>query len=206
MTKRGGRLLASAALMVGLTAGSARAQTPAQLNYAGRGTELGGAVGAARSSSDTGLTVIGTADWDITRWMTIEAAGGWFARGAGVNGVSADIGALVNLVPKRRATPYIGLAFGLYRATIDAGNADVPAFYAGRMQNQAAGAASLRTFTDPAWRFSAGVDVIRRRDISVRPEAAVVVVHRRGATDTITTFGVRLGFVFEDHPVTPSTR
>jgi hypothetical protein len=48
--------------------------------------------------------------------------------------------------------------------------------------------------------------VIRHRNISIRPEASVILVHRNGATETITTVGVRLGYVFEDHPVTPSVR
>jgi len=65
---------------------------------------------------------------------------------------------------------------------------------------------SVRTFTDPAWRMAAGVDIIRRRNLSIRPEASMTLVDRNGATDTIATFGIRLGWIFEDHPVTPSVR
>jgi hypothetical protein len=198
--------LGRALLLVSLTAASAAAQTPAQLNPVGRGTELGGSVGAAHTGSDTALVLTGTADWRITRWVTIEAAGGWFARGADMNGISADVGALVNVVPKRRTTPYVGLAFGLYRTMIEPGATDVPAFYGRRMHRNATGAAAPRTFTDPAWRLSAGVDFIRHRNISVRPEASVVLVHRNRATDTIAIVAVRLGFAFEDHPVTPLVR
>ncbi len=205
MTNRLGRLVASAALVSGLAAGPARAQTPAQLDLAGGGTELGGSIAAASTSSDTGATIAGTAGWRITRWVTAEARGAWFARGAGSDGVNADVGALVNVVPKGRTTPYVGLAFGLYRATID-GGATVSSFYRTRMQQASAGSTSPQTFTDPAWRVSAGVDVIRHRNISVRPEASVILVRRNGTTDTIATFGVRLGYIFEDHPVTPSAR
>jgi hypothetical protein len=74
------------------------------------------------------------------------------------------------------------------------------------MHRDAAVADGPRTFTDPAWRLSTGVDVVRHRNISIRPEAAVVFVRHNGATDTIATFAVRFGFVFEDHPVTPATR
>lgn len=193
------RTLGRALLIVSLTAASAAAQTPSQLNPAGRGTELGGSIGTAHSASDTALVLIGTADWRVTRWVTIEAAGGWFARGAEMNGISADIGALVNVVPKRRTTPYVGLAFGLHRTIIDPGAPDVPAFYARRMHGGMTGRAGPRTFTDPAWRLSAGVDFVRHRNISVRPEASVVLVHRHGATDAISIFAVRLGFAFEDH-------
>ena len=62
-----------------------------------------------------------------------RARGAWFARGAGSDGVNADVGALVNVLPKGRTTPYVGLAFGLYRATIDSG-ATVSTFYRTRMQ------------------------------------------------------------------------
>ena len=206
MTNRPGRLIAAAALMAGLTAIQAHAQTPSQLNPAGRGTALGVSIGAADTTSDTGLVIAGTADWRITRWVAIEAAGSWFARGRGHHGTGADIGALVNVVPKRRTTPYLGVAFGLYRTTIHSGLDAVPAFYARRMTSNPTVADGPRTFTDPAWRLSAGVDFIRHRNISVRPEASVVLVHRAGATDTITTFAIRLGFLFEDRPVTPNRR
>ena len=61
------------------------------------------------------------------------------------------------------------------------------------------------TFTDPAFRFGAGVDLIARRNVSFRPEAAVVLVHRSGNTETIGTFGLRIAYRFEAHRVTPST-
>lgn len=206
MTNHRVHLIAAAALLAGLSAGAVSAQTPSQLNPAGRGTELGGSLGVADATSDTGVAIAGSADWRLTRWVAIEAAGGWFARGPSHNGTSADIGLLVNLVPRRRTTPYVGAAFGLYRTTIDAGAADVPAFYARRMHMDAAIADGPRTFTDPAWRLSAGVDFVSHRNISVRPEASVIFVRRHGAADTITTFGIRLGFAFEDHPVTPAVR
>jgi hypothetical protein len=206
MTNRIGRLIAPAALAVSVTIGSASAQTPAQLNPAGRLTELGGSIGAADTASETALMLAGTADWRMTRWLAIEATGGWFARGPGHDAVSADVGALVNLMPKRRTTPYVGLAFGLFRETIDAEATNLPAFYARRIHKDAMSTPGPHTFTDPAWRLSAGVDFIRHRNISVRPEAAVVLVHGNGVTDTLTILTIRLGFAFEDHPVTPSRR
>lgn len=206
MTNRPGRLIAAAALMAGLTAGAAGAQTTSQLNPAGRGTELGRSVGAAHATSGTGLVIAGSADWRLTRWVAVEAAGGWFARGPGHDATSADIGLLVNVVPKRRTTPYVGAAFGLYRTTVDTDTGAAPAFYARRMHRDAAVADGPRAFTDPAWRLTAGVDFTRHRNISIRPETSVVFVHRDGATDTIATFAIRFGFVFEDHPVTPAIR
>lgn len=204
MTNRLGRLISPAALMVGLAAASLHAQTPTQSNVAARGTELGGSLAAAITSSDTAPAVAGAAGWRLTRWATVEARGAWFARGDNAQGVGADVGALVNVVARRPVTPYVGVAFGLYRQTVDVPDATVSNFYRKRMGGSVV--PGSQTFTDPAWRFTAGVDVIRHRNISIRPEASVILVHGAGATDTITTVGVRLGYVFEDHPVTPAIR
>jgi hypothetical protein len=197
--------IALSTIMAALTATWAGAQTPAQSHFLDRGTELGGSFAAAATSSETAPMLSGTAGWGINPWFTIEGRGAWFARGEHTNGLGADVGALVNVVRKRHTTPYVAVAFGLYRQTIDTDMADVSDFYRHRM-HQSVGGLSVRTFTDPAWRFGAGVDMIRHRTISIRPEAGVTLVHRNGATDTITTFGVRLGWIFEDHPVTPSVR
>jgi hypothetical protein len=206
MTNRLCRLIVPAVLMIGFSAASLRAQTPPESNYAGRGTELGASVGAAFASSDTAPVVSGTAGWSISRWVTVEARGAWYARGDATNGVGADVGALVNVIARRPIRPYVGLAFGLYRASVDPSATEVPDFYRMRMLDGTGGPGRSRTFTDPAWRFSAGVDFISHRNISIRPEASVTLVYRNGATDTITTVGVRLGYVFEDHPVTPAIR
>jgi hypothetical protein len=206
MTNHLPRLIAPAALMVGLTTASLHAQTPAQSNIAGRGTELGGSIAAAVTSSETAPVVAGDAGWSMTRWITFQARGAWFARGDNTTGVGADVGALLNVVARRPVTPYVGVAFGLYRATIMAPAAGLSEFYRTRMADMGGAVTRSRTFTDPAWRFTAGVDVLRHRNISIRPEASVTLVHGRGATDTITMVGVRLGYVFEDHPVTPSVR
>jgi hypothetical protein len=206
MTTHLSRLIAPAAFMVGLTAASLHAQEPAQSNIAGHGTELGGSIGAAVTSSETAPVVAGDAGWSITRWVTLQAQGAWFARGDNTKGVGADVGALVNIVARRPVTPYVGLAFGLYRATITAPAMGLSDFYRTRMDHMGRTVTSSGRFTDPAWRFSAGVDVIRHRNVSIRPEASVILVHGHGASDTITTVGVRLGYVFEDHPVTPSIR
>lgn len=198
-------LTALATVMTGLTAAWAGAQTPAQSNFVGRGTELSGSLGVAATSSETAPTINGAVGWGMTRWVTVEARGGWFARGTSTQGIGADVGALLNLTRRRHTTPYVALAFGLYRETIDNDVANVSDFYRHRMQ-QKVGGISTRTFTDPAWRIGAGVDMIRHRNLSIRPEASVTLVHRNGATDTITTFGLRLGWIFEDHPVTPLVR
>jgi hypothetical protein len=205
MRKYLGRVIASAVFIVGVPATSLQAQVAAEPN-AGRATELGGAIAAAVTSSETAPAVAGAVDWSLTRWIAIEARGSWFARGHDANGVGADVGALINLVARRPVTPYVSVAFGLYRENIDMPAAEVSPFYRARMSDGQDGVGNGRTFTDPAWRVGAGVNIIARRHISLRPEASVILVHRNGATDTITTVGIRLGYLFEDHPVTPSGR
>jgi hypothetical protein len=206
MSNRFPRLIVPVVLLLGSVAAPLSAQTPVQSNVAGRGTELGGSVGAANASTETAPVVTGTAGWRLTHRVALEARGSWFARGVDATGIGADVGALVNLVPRRRATPYVGAAFGLYRAQLDVAGDHVPTFYRLRHDDHAMADSTVRTFTDPAWRFSAGVEIVHHRTLSIRPELGVILVHRSGATDTITTLGVRLGYVFEDHPVTPARR
>jgi hypothetical protein len=198
--------MALAAVLSAATAAGAGAQTAVESNLAAHGTELGGTIAAAVTASETAPMVSGSAGWGLSRWVLVEARGAWFARGENTHGVNADVGAVVNLISKRQTTPYAGLAFGLYQETTSSSAAEVSPFYRKRMTEPAGRPGSQQTFTDPAWRISGGIDFVRHRNISIRPEASVVLVHRNGATDTITTIGVRLGYVFEDHPVTPSIR
>lgn len=203
MTNRFRPSIALSAVMTVLTAAWAGAQTPPEL---GRGTELGGWFSAANTSTETAPALGGTVGWGMSLWVTIEARAAWFAGGTNTNGFGGDVGARVNLVQRRQTTPYIGAGFGLYLETGDAPAAEVSRFYRTRMHERAGMPPTSWTFTDPAWRVSAGVDIIRHRNISIRPEASVILVHRNGMTQTIPVIGMRLGYIFEDHPVTPSGR
>ena len=207
MTNRLPPSIALSVVLTTLTAAWTAAQTPVQWNFLGHGTELGGLLGAAVTSSEMAPMVGGTAGWGINPWVTVEARAAWFARGEKSRGLGGDVGALVNVVRKRQVTPYVGLAFGLYRESIDSDARRVSGFYRRRMlQDARGGVVGVRTFTDSAWRVGAGIGIARHRNLSLRPEASVTLVHRNGATDAITTFGIRVGWIFEDHPVTPSVR
>ncbi|MGE5242714.1 MAG: hypothetical protein ACM3SQ_00615 [Betaproteobacteria bacterium] len=176
-------------------------------NVWARGTELGVVAGAATNAAATGPVLGGTAGWEVTRWFAVEGRGSWFWRGSGAEGFGADIGALVNVIPKQRATPFVTAAFGLYRASFDSPAAMVPAFYGRRMGSPGSPVrAGHYSFTDPALRLGGGIDLIVRRYFSLRPEVSVLLIRRGGAGTTLTTFGARLAYRFEDHPVTPNTR
>lgn len=194
-----GRVRALAILMIcAATAGRAAAQP---VNLWARGTELGLLAGGAASSSISGPMLAGTIDWDVSRWTAIEGRGSWLGRGAGAEAFAFDLSAFVNVIAKRTVTPFVGAGFGMYRATFDSGASDMSSFY--RARARPALVTESFSFTDPAWRFTGGVDVIARRSISIRPEASLLVVVGDGRRDTLVTFGVRLGYRFEDHPITP---
>ena len=205
MSSHFGRLVILPLAVVALAAAAARAQETAGGNEWAHSTELGASIGGATGGGQTGAILGGTAAWQVSRWVAVEGRGGWFDRGTGASGFAADLSALVGFVPKQRVTPYASAGFGLYRASFDSTNGPMSAFYRRRV---AAGGAPLgagATFTDPAFRFGAGVDLIARRNVSFRPEASVMLVRRDGNTETIGTFGLRIAYRFEAHPVTPAT-
>ena len=189
-------------LLASLAAAPAAAQSVSDANPWSRGTELGVVVGGATSSSTTGPMAGMMIGWETTRWFAIEGRGTWFDRGSGAQGFGADLGAVVNLIAKRDVTPFVSAGFGLYLAMFDAGASSIPAFYRDRLTD--AELSHSTSFTDPAFRVSAGVDVIAHRRFTMRPEASVVFVRSDGHGDTLFTFGVRLGMRFEDHPITPA--
>jgi hypothetical protein len=190
------RLRSVALIIAVLTVpGTAAAQTDSNANRWAHATQIGGFV-AGSTGSGTGVTLGGTAGWEISHWTTIEARANWFDRGAGADAFSATIGALVNVVPRNTLTPFVAAAYGLHHASFDSNTASIPPFYSERAERKS-------SFTDPAFQLGAGVDAIVRRHWSVRPEASVVIVRGGGRTDTFGTFGVRVGYRFEDRPVTP---
>jgi hypothetical protein len=159
-----------------------------------RATELGVLVGGAASAA-TGAVAAGIAGWEMNRWSSIEARGAWFAPGDGSSAFSADIGGLFNIVPRQTITPYVGASIGLYRAMFDSPSTPMPSFYRFRVPMD------MRTerlmFTDPAFRFTAGVQILNGRRITVRPEASSMVMWRDGRSEAITMIGVRFGYRFE---------
>ncbi len=167
-----------------------------------RGTELDGLVGAAATDTHTGPFAAGIAAWRLTSAVRAEARGAWFARGPGAAAFAADIGAVVNVVRLGNASPYIGAAVGLYRASFDATTSAMSPFYRQRL-GQTLTTSQERAFTDPAFRLSAGVDWRVGARLSLRPEASAMFVRRNGHGETLGLFGLRVGYRFEDRPVTP---
>lgn len=199
------RLVVLSVAVLALTTVSARAQDTAGGNEWVHSTELGASVGAATGGGNAGAVVGGTAAWQVSRWVAVEGRGGWFDCGTGASGFGADLNALVGFVPKQRVTPYVSAGFGLYRASFDSSSGPMPMFYRQRLAANGPAFGTAVTFTDPAFRLGAGIDLIARRNVSFRPEASVLLVRRGGNTETIGVFGLRLAYRFEAHPVTPAT-
>lgn len=181
----------------------ARAQPSPMIPSFDRSTALGVLVGGASSTHLSGATVAGIASWQITRWVAVEGRAGWFDAEARSDGFGADLALVVNVVPSQRVTPYFAAAFGLYRASFEPPASSAADFYRARI-GAPGSTDSATTFTDPAARLSFGVDVVARRYFSIRPEASAMVVFRKDHRYTAAVLGLRLGYRFEDHPVTPS--
>ncbi len=198
------RILTSAAMVVSalFVTASAEAQAVVRVNEWARGTELGVVAGGGSTTDATGPLVAASAGWDVTRWLAIEGQAGWLSRGPAAEGFSADISSLINLRPKQSVTPFVGAGIGLYRATFDSASA-VTDFYRKRLEAMGPVGESI-SFTDPAARFTVGIDFIWHRHWSVRPEGSLIAIWGDGHGDKVITYGARIGYRFEDHPITPS--
>lgn len=166
------------------------------------GTEIGGIIGAGSNGIHTGPFVAGIAGWRLTNRVHAEARASWLARGAGADAFSADLAGTFRLGLIGQIAPYLAGGFGMYRATFDSRTSPMSAFYERRWTAAAPGGTS-QTFTDPAFRLSAGIDWRARRGLSIRPEASALFVRRDGRGETIGLFGLRIGYHFEDRVVTP---
>jgi hypothetical protein len=163
-----------------------------------RGTELGILVGGAFASG-TAAVASGVAGWEVTRWWSVEARGSWFAPGDGSSGFSADLGAVINVIPRQDVTPYVGASFGFYRALFDSALTPMSSFYGDRVA--ADSRAERLMFTDPAFRLAAGVEILNGRNITIRPEASSMLMWRDGRSEAMAMVGVRVGYRFEDRTV-----
>lgn len=170
---------------------------------AARGTELAILAGTASTAAETGPVVAGIAEWQLSRWLSAEARGAWLRRGTGAEAFTADLSGVFNLVAQRSVTPLVGFGFGLYHASFDGDAALRSNFYRRRANASTGLTTTRRTFTDPVFRVAAGVDLFVGRRLSVRPEVSALLVVADGHRETTGLIGVRLGYRFEDRPITP---
>ena len=191
-----------AVLLVALIAGQtlaspASAQTAAAYDWT-HGTTLTGQAGAALApDADTRATLGGGFGWTLNHWTSIEASGAWLVPRHEDQGFSADLMALVNLSRPARAVPFVGAGVGLYIASFDTSAGPVPDFYRTRIPEGSP--ATHRTFTDPTFAFSGGVDIAGSARWSIRPTIGVKLVTDGSSAYTITMATVQIAYRFERH-------
>jgi len=160
-----------------------------------RGTTLAGFAGAASTSATT--PALGTAlGWEIYPHLTVEGRGVWLPHDPAATDFFAWLGALVPLKPGATVVPFASAGVGMYRATVEAGVADVPEFYQRRMNNR-----QRAIFQDVALAFGGGADVFVTSHIAIRPEAGVLVVTTRSDARAGALYGVHVAYHFAAHKI-----
>jgi hypothetical protein len=140
------------------------------------GTTMTGLVGAASAeSADTRATLGGGFGWTLNHWVTVEASGNW-------------------LVPRREDH---GGGMGLYIASFATTTGTIPDFYQARIPDNSA--MTRRTFTDPMFAFSAGVDIATRARWSIRPVVDLKLVTDGSSVYPVTIAAVHIMYRFERH-------
>jgi hypothetical protein len=99
-----------------------------------------------------------------------------------------------------RVVPFVTGGVGLYRASFDRTDVEMPHFYGGRLTSMNALGSAI-TFTDPSVVGGGGVNVFVTRKWTIRPEVLATVAVRDSRSFVVTTAAVRLGYHFESHPL-----
>jgi hypothetical protein len=152
------------------------------------------------AASDTGPVVGGALGWEVTPRLALEGVASWLDRAEAPESFSAALRVRTGLM-RQRSAPFLEGGFGLYRAGIDPGRASIPDFYRRRMVF--GDAAHRQTFTDPAFLVGGGWTLFVSRHFSLQPAVEATIVTRDAHGYVLTAGVVRLGYHFEDHPVTP---
>jgi len=162
------------------------------------GTTMTGLVGAASAeSADTRATLGGGFGWTLNHWVTVEASGNWLVPRREDHGFSADLTAVVNLARQGPVIPFVGGGMGLYIASFATTTGTIPDFYQARIPDNSA--MTRRTFTDPMFAFSAGVDIATRARWSIRPVVDLKLVTDGSSVYPVTIAAVHIMYRFERH-------
>jgi hypothetical protein len=196
-----GKYLGLPALLVFVTSTSVVAQTTPAGNMWSHGTTVDVFAGVAAASSRGGALAGGAAGWEITPRFGLEGRMAWFDRPARAEAFAAALAARANLMSARTAVPFVKGGVGLYRASFEAADGNMPDFYRRRL---GPGFGLSRTFTDPSFVVGGGVSVFTSRHWAVRPEIEATVVRRQSRSYVVTAVTMGVAYHFEEHPVTPA--
>ena len=184
------------AVLLLLAALPVQAQGPLPTHRWSHCATLTGSGGIAAGSDHTGATVGGAIGWEITPRIALDGSATWFDRQTGSTAFAAALSVRGLLTDSAWVAPFVEGGFGLYTASFDPKRAvDIPPFYADRMSG-----AITNWFNDPALFLGAGVDLMRRSNVAVRPSAGAIIAFREGATYTVGTFAVRVEYHFGGVP------
>jgi hypothetical protein len=193
-------------LLAGIALGPAVPAMAQPVDDAPRGegaTDLAVLAGVTTNADATGLALAGIAGWQISPRFGLEARFGWYDREEGSTAFGADAGITMRVPTERAFSPFATAAFGVYRASFDAGVTPASDFYRDRLPEDHTGLAS---FADTALRVGGGLHMAVGRNVTIRPEVSVIIVWDGSRTHTLALIGVRVGYIFEEKPVTPARR
>jgi hypothetical protein len=190
------RILLVVGTLLLVAAARASAQT-APMDWR-HGTILEGFVGTQTASSDVSPAAGVGLGWEMTRRLSFEGRGTWFAVNEGPSDFSATLAAHVALLRPRTVVPFVSAGVGMYRATVNSAWADVPEFYRLRMSPEAPG---NHTFEDFLMTFGGGVNVFVTSHLALRPEANLMLVTTTNDARPVGMYGVQVVYHFEAHTV-----
>jgi hypothetical protein len=162
------------------------------------GTTLTATAGAAAApSADTRATFGGGFAWEINHRVAVEGSGAWLVPRHEDQGFAADLTALVNLTRPTKVVPFVGAGVGLYIASFDTTAGPLPEFYQRRLPQDSS--VTPRTFTDPTFVFTAGVDILTTPRWSIRPDVSLKLVTDGAEVYPVTVVAVHIAHHFELH-------
>jgi len=194
-------ILVSVATASAQTTPSATNRAVPEGNMWSHGTTLNVFGGGAGTSGDSAAVAGGAFGWEVRPWFAIEGGGAWLDWGQSARAFAPSMMARVALLTARPFLPFITGGIGLYHASFNRFDSTMPNFYRGRMMGMS-DLSSRIAFTDPSLIGGGGIDMFISRHWTVRPELLATVVLRDSRNFVVTTGVVRLGYHFEDHPVT----
>ena len=153
--------------------------------------------GGASGTSGTGAALGWSFEWAPKPRLAIEA-GGWWTGEPAVDGFAALIGPRASLTRPSRVTPFVSMEVGLFRASVDGAEPDVPTYYRERMTD----GRQRRTFDDFVAAPGAGVDVYLAKHVAIRPHVRVLFAIADGIARPIVVYGAHVSYNFLEHPGT----
>lgn len=192
--RRCGRFVACLiAIAVAVLASEAWGQTSNGTQFR-RGTTLGGFAGVAAGDTKAALgTALG---WEISPRLAVEGRGLWLPDGTASTDFVASLNALMPIRPLGAVVPFASAGVGMYRATVDAGQRDVPEFYRQRL-----GVREHEIFQDFALTMGGGANMFVSPHFAIRPEVTILLVTTTSDVRTVALFGVHVVYHFVSHKV-----